>query len=407
MMENNEWESAETQSDALISATGLAASQLESTVTHPEVLSSATGLAPAPEILGQEEIDGPALVEDTASETPTTIEELEPEQQKQERKKHPSPTREALQHFRRDTRAMISLGFLIFLVLLALFGPPIYQHIGGIYNSDLQGKIGPATYHSYDHQELSKVNQGPSAQYWLGTDALGQDMLARLMQGLLISLTVAFLVEVVDVSLGVTVGVLAGYYGGWIDALLARFTDLVFAFPGLLFAILLTGVFGPTANDYFSKLPLVGGFLSNGNASLVIVSLALSLVSWPLMARYVRGLTLQIKHQQFIEAARTSGTNDVRIMLKHIIPNLFNIVIVTSTMNIAGTIIGEAGLSLLGLGVTHPGSSLGLMIADGISLLEVFPWDTLFPTIILTGIVLAISFLGDGLRDAFDPRAKG
>lgn len=328
------------------------------------------------------------------------------EDQKEPRQKHPSPQRTSFQHFRRDKRAMISLGFIIFLVLLAIVGPPIYQHIGGVYQSDLQGKIGPEIYHRYDYQELSKVSQGPSAQYPLGTDGLGEDLLARLMQGVLISIIVALLVEAVDVSMGVSIGILAGYYGGWIDTLLARFTDLMFAFPGLLFAILLTGIFGQNANDYFSKLPLVGGFLGNGNASLVLVSLALAIVSWPMMARYVRGQTLQIKQEQFVEAARTIGTSDFKIMLKHILPNLLNIVIVTATMNIAGTIIGEATLSLLGLGVIHPGSSLGLMIDDGLNLLEIHPWITVFPTIVLTAIVLAISFIGDGLRDAFDPRAK-
>ncbi|BCL81266.1 peptide ABC transporter permease [Ktedonobacteria bacterium brp13] len=318
----------------------------------------------------------------------------------------PNPFRESMQRFRRDVRAMISLGFMIFLVLLAIFGPLIYKHIGGIYPSDLQGNIGPAIYHSYDHQELSKILQGPSAQYWLGTDTLGEDLLARMMQGVLISITVALLVEVVDIGLGVTVGVLAGFYGGWIDVFLARFTDLVFAFPGLLFAILLTGIFGATANDYFSSLPIVGGFLGNGNAMLVLISLALAIVSWPLMARYVRGQTLQLRQQQFVEAAQTAGTTDFRIMLKHIVPNLLNIVVVTSTINIAGTIIGESGLSVLGLGVVHPGSSLGLMIADGSDVLSVHPWPTLFPTIVLTLIVLAISFIGDGLRDAFDPHMK-
>lgn len=327
---------------------------------------------------------------------------------KQEKKEKGSlsPLQESLQRLRRDTRAMVSLGTLLFLVLLALVGPPIYKHIGATYASDLGGQIGPVVYHSYDHQELSKQNQGPSAQYWLGTDALGHDLLARLMQGLLISLTVAFLVEVVDVVVGVTVGVLAGYYGGWVDMILARFTDLVFAFPGLLFVILLTGIFGPSANDYFSNLPLLGPLLANGNAPLVIVSLALALVLWPLMARYVRGQTLQLKQQPFIEAARTAGTSDVRIMLRHIIPNLFSIVFIASTLNVANTIIGEAGLSLLGLGVRPPGSSLGLMIADGTDTLAIHPWNVLFPTLILTIIVLAISFIGDGLRDAFDPRAK-
>ncbi|GCF06957.1 ABC transporter permease [Dictyobacter arantiisoli] len=381
----------------------------EFTATAPDTSILEIGCAPAPEILGLDTLDGPALAEDTPAEIAASHEgqgrSASPLQQ-QSSKKHPSPFGASMQQFRRDKRAMISLSVLIFLILLALFGPPIYQHIGAVYPSDLQGNIGPAVYHTYDHQELSKSSQGPSAQYPMGTDTLGEDMLARLMQGLLISLTVAFLVEVVDVGLGVTVGVLAGFYGGWIDTLLARFTDLIFAFPGLLFAILLSGIFGPTANDYFTRLPLIGPFLGNGNASLVIVSVALALVSWPMMARFVRGQTLQIRQQQFIEAARISGTRDIYIMYKHIVPNLFNIVIVTSTMNIAGTIIGEAGLSLLGLGVVHPGSSLGLMIADGMDNLDLHPWNTLFPTIILTVIVLAISFIGDGLRDAFDPRSR-
>jgi ABC-type dipeptide/oligopeptide/nickel transport system permease subunit len=351
--------------------------------------------APSATVLGQEELDTPTLTEDTE-----TLSESE------QKKKHPSPMRVSLQHLRRDTRAMISLGFILFLVLLAIVGPPIYHHIGGVYQNSNGQMIGPDVYHRYDYDEITKVNQGPSAQYLLGTDDLGADLLARLMQGVLVSLIVALLVEAVDIGMGVTIGILAGYYGGWIDTFLARFTDLIFAFPGLLFAILLTGIFGQNANDYFSNWPLIGGFLSNGNASLVLVSLALAIVSWPMMARYVRGQTLQLKQEQFVEAARTIGTSDIIIMVKHILPNLLNIVIVTATMNIAGTIIGEATLSLLGLGVVRPGSSLGLMIDDGLNLLEIHPWITVFPTIVLTAIVLAISFIGDGLRDAFDPRAK-
>ncbi|HLZ60031.1 MAG TPA: ABC transporter permease [Ktedonosporobacter sp.] len=336
---------------------------------------------------------------------PTLLREAEDVLQK--RGKEPeSPLKESLKRLRRDLRAMVSLGVFIFLIVLAIIGPPIYKSFGATYASDLGGPIGPSVYRDYAHQELSKQDQGPSAQYILGTDSLGRDLLSRLMQGLLISMVVAFLVEVVDIGLGVTIGVLAGYYGGWIDQLLARFTDLVFAFPGLLFIILLTGIFGNSADDYFAKLPVLGSFLGNGNARLVIVSLALATVIWPLMARYVRGQTLQLKQQQFVEAARTSGTSDFTIIWRHIIPNLFSIVFIASTLNVANTIIGEAGISLLGLGVQPPGSSLGLMISDTLDQVEVHPWEVLFPTIVLTIIVLAISFLGDGLRDAFDPRSK-
>lgn len=320
------------------------------------------------------------------------------------KKKPTSPLQDSLRRLRRDKRAMISLGVIVFFILLAIFGPPIYQHIGGNYTSAVNGAVyGPSDYHGYAHEELNRLNEMPSGQYWLGTDDLGRDILARLMQGILISLAVAIIVEIVDITLGITMGVLAGYYGGWLDQFLARFTDLVFAFPGLLFVILLTGIFGSAADDWFSKIPIIG---PGGNARLLLVFLALSLVIWPLMARFVRGQTLQLKEQQFVEAARTSGTKNSRIMLRHIVPNLFSIVVVASTLNIANTIVGEAGISLLGLGVQAPGSSIGLMIANATAYVSVYPWEVMVPSVTLALFVLAFSFLGDGLRDAFDPRSK-
>ena len=344
--------------------------------------------------------DVPMISEDRASEgepyTPLT----------QSPKKPLSPFQESIQRFRRDKRAVISLGVLFFLLLLAIVGPPIYKHVGGTYQADLGGMIGPDMYHSYDHQELTQQNEGPSVRYWLGTDALGRDMLARLMQGMLVSLSVAFLVQVVNIAIGLTVGLLAGYYGGWVDTILARCIDLMFAFPGLLFAILLTSIFNASVTDALTSWPLIGPFLTNGNATLVLVSLALALVAWPLMARYVRGQVLQLKQQQFIEAARASGTRNIYIILQHIIPNLFSLVLIISSLSIVGTIIGEASLSFLGLGVRAPGSSLGLMISDGRDTLEIFPWNALLPIIVLTIIVLAVSFVSDGLRDAFDPRTQ-
>jgi ABC-type dipeptide/oligopeptide/nickel transport system permease subunit len=321
-----------------------------------------------------------------------------------EQKKSPTPLQDSLRRLRRDTRAMISVGVIMLFVLIPLAGPIIYQHIGGPYRSTLSGAIiGPDQYHNPFHQELDRLDEGPSFQYLLGTDAIGRDLLARLMQGMLVSLTVAILVEVVDIVLGILVGVLAGFFGGWIDQFLARFTDIMFAFPGLLFAILLTGIFGEAADSAFSNIPLIG---ANGDARLILVSLALAFTAWPLMARYVRGQTLQLKEQQFVEAARTAGTDNARIIFRHIVPNLFSIVVVASTLNIAGTVVGEAGLSLLGLGVQPPGSSIGLMISDATGLIDVHPWEILLPSFTLAIIVLAFSFLGDGLRDAFDPRSK-
>ncbi|WP_297159736.1 ABC transporter permease [Thermogemmatispora sp.] len=325
------------------------------------------------------------------------------EEEADQERRAASPWRESLRRLRRDKRAMASLGLIIFFVLVAFFGPPIYQHIGGVYQSPQNGPVPASVYHSYYHEELIRQDEGPSAQYWLGTDDLGRDILARLMQGMLVSIIVAALVEVVDIGLGLTVGVLAGYFGGWIDQVLARFTDLMFAFPGLLFAIMLTGIIGPGASDALAKLPIIG---PNGNGRLLLVSLALAITVWPLMARYVRGQTLQLKEQQFIEAARTSGSSNLRIIFRHIIPNLMSIVVVASTLNISNTIIGEAGISLLGLGVQAPGSSLGLMISDATPYINTHPWEILVPTTVLALIVLAFSFLGDGLRDAFDPRSK-
>ncbi|HYB00633.1 MAG TPA: ABC transporter permease [Ktedonobacteraceae bacterium] len=360
----------------------------------------------------------------TDSDLSTTLGDNELKELKEPLKKPPTPFHESMRRLRRDKRAMASIGVIIFFILLAIFGPFIYQHIGGIYNSPIAGPIGPNVYHTFYHQELSRqdelpswvyyfysdltpadmqARQLPSFQYWLGTDQLGRDILARLMQGILISITVALLVEVVDVGAGITVGVLAGFNGGAIDQVLARFTDIVFAFPGLLFIILVSGIWGEWADTALSNIPVIG---ANGNARLLVVSFALAFVAWPLMARYVRGQTLQLKEQQFIEAARTSGTSNFRIMLRHITPNLFSIVVVAATLNIVGTIVGEAGISLLGLGVQPPGSSLGLMISDAQPSVATHPWEILVPTVVLTIFVLAFSFLGDGLRDAFDPRSK-
>jgi oligopeptide transport system permease protein len=320
-----------------------------------------------------------------------------------ETKKSPTPLQDSLRRLRRDVRAMVSISIIGLFIVIALIGPPIYQHIGGTYQSAFNGTIGPEVYHTYDHQELDRLDELPSAQYWLGTDDIGRDILARLMQGMLISLAVAILVEVIDITLGILVGVLAGFFGGWIDQLLARFTDIMFAFPGLLFVILLTGIFGSWADDNLSRIPVIG---PNGNARLLLVSFGLALTTWPLMARYVRGQTLQLKEQQFVEAARTSGTTNVGIILRHIIPNLFSIVVVVATLDISGTIIGEAGISFLGLGVKPPGSSIGLMIASASQFVDTHPWEVLVPSIVLALIVLSFSFFGDGLRDAFDPRSK-
>lgn len=314
-----------------------------------------------------------------------------------------SPTQESLRILRKDKRAMISIGVLLFFILVALFGSFIYQRIGAPYASPLNGVVPAAIYHNPYHQELGRQDEFVSSQYWLGTDDLGRDLLARLMQGLQVSIMVAIIVETVVLVLGVTIGILAGYYGGWIDLILARFIDFIFAFPSFLFIVLLSSIFGPWADDHLQNIPVIG---TNGDARLIIVSLALALTAWPLVARFVRGKTLEIKQQPFVEAARVCGTSNARVIRHHILPHLFDTIVLLVTLDIGAIIIGEAGISLLGLGVQPPGSSLGLMIAEGAGVIDTHPWEILLPSFVLTMIVISLSFLGDGIQRAFDPQRK-
>jgi oligopeptide transport system permease protein len=310
-----------------------------------------------------------------------------------------SPLRDSLYRFRRDRRAMGSLVILSLMVVVAFILPIIYQHIGPIIcEKNCFVHLGPDVYHTAEHvgSNLESYDQGPSSLHWLGTNSQGQDLLARLLDGVRVSIEVSILVVgVLDVGLGIFFGVLAGYFGGLIDALLARFTDIVFAFPGLLFAVLATAIFGQQAQ------------VAWGNTGrLILVSLTLGITIWPQMARYVRGQTLQLKEQQFVEAARTIGTTSRQIITRHIIPNIASLIIVAATLDIAGTVVNEGVLSLLGLGVQAPASSLGVMINEELSYLPYHPWEDLLPAFVLTVIVLALSFIGDGLRDALDPRSK-
>ncbi|HEU0027796.1 MAG TPA: ABC transporter permease [Ktedonobacterales bacterium] len=310
-----------------------------------------------------------------------------------------SPTQASLRRLGRDRRAMIFAAITLTIVVLAYVGPLIYTRVGpnitgGVTGTDV---LTPAQYHNYVQTDTSRQDLYPSFSiiHPLGTDAIGRDILARLMAGVNVSIEVAILVEILDVGLGVTIGTLAGYYGGWLAMFLERFTDIMFAFPGLLFAILAAATLGTAFSNRFG-LP----------GRLILVALALGVAVWPFMARLVRGQTLQLREQQFIEASRTVGSSNVRIIVQHIVPNLFNIVVVAAVLDMVVTIVAEAIISLLGLGVQTPGSSLGLMINDAIQQIYVNPWEVVWPTLVLAILVLAFSFVGDGVQDAFNPRTK-
>ncbi len=310
-----------------------------------------------------------------------------------------SPMQASLRRLGRDRRAMFFAALTLLIVVVAYVGPLLYTQVGPPITGGVTGTetLTPLQYHNYTQVDVTREDMYPSFSiiHPLGTDAIGRDILARLMAGVNISIEVAILVEVLDVGLGVGIGALAGYYGGWLATFLDRFTDIMFAFPGLLFAILAAATLGPAFQNRFG-LP----------GRLILVSLALGIAVWPFMARLVRGQTLQLREQQFIEASKTVGTSNFQIILSHIVPNLFNIVVVAAVLDMVGTIVSEAVISLLGLGVQPPGSSLGLMINDGIQQIYINPWEVLLPTIVLTVLVLAFSFVGDGVQDAFNPRTK-
>ncbi len=287
---------------------------------------------------------------------------------------------------RRDPIAFASLIFIIIAIALAVVGPAIY---GQLISPQLQ------QYRSYDYQDYVNINSWPSAIHWLGADALGRDTLTRLLLGLRVSLAVAAFVEIINVGLGGALGLMAGNFGGFIDFVVSRVADMLFAFPGLLLAILVSAVFGTAAQN-----------LAGDTGRLLLVSGALALVSWPLMARYVRAQTLSLREQEYVLAARSIGASDVGIMLRHILPNVVGLIITATTLDVSSVVLNEAVLSLLGLGIQTPGSSLGIMITQAIPALERNPFQVFVPSAVLTLLVLSFSFLGDGIRDALDPQSR-
>lgn len=242
-------------------------------------------------------------------------------------------------------------------------------------------------------QDLSATLQAPSSAHRLGTDELGRDILSRLLYGARISLQVALMVEAVVLTIGVTVGLVAGYFGGWIESVLMRLTDVLLAFPDVLLAILLLGTLGAAA--------------AKPELSLLLVVFSLGITGWPPLARLVRGQVLSLRKREFVEAAIAMGASHSRILLRHILPNLLSPIIVAVTVDAAGVILAEATLSFLGIGIQRPYPSWGRMINDALEYYRTEPRLLVGPALCLSLTVLALNFLGDGLRDALDPRKRG
>lgn len=277
-----------------------------------------------------------------------------------------SLTQDAIARLRKNKMAMLSLYFLLGLMLIALLTPWIAPY-------------------SYEEQNLELGASPPSVAHWLGTDILGRDQLTRIMYGSQISLAVGFIATAVALTIGVVWGATAGFVGGRTDEFMMRIVDALYALPFTIFIILLTVVFG---------------------SSLLLLFLAIGAVEWLTMARIVRGQVLAIKQQEFVEAAVSMGLSPWRIISRHLIPNVLGPVIVYTTLTIPSVILLESFLSFLGLGVQPPASSWGSLISSGVETMEEYPWLLFFPGLVLTLTLFSLNFLGDGLRDALDPRAS-
>jgi peptide/nickel transport system permease protein len=271
--------------------------------------------------------------------------------------------------FLRHRLAVASLIFLIFLILLAIFAK----------------RVSP---YAYDELDLFNIAQAPTRQghHWFGTDLLGRDYLSRVIYGLRTSLWVAMLVAGLTTAIGTTIGSIAGYYGGTVDNLLMRFTDLVLTLPTL--AVLLTA----------------SVFLGNGDP--VRVGIILAFLFWTGLARIVRGIFLSLREKEFVEAAKAAGAGDARIIVRHLLPNAVGPIIVSMTLIIAAAILVEAALSFLGFGIQPPTPALGKLIADGQTQGLESWWLVTFPGLVIVVIALAVNFIGDGLRDALDPTQR-
>jgi peptide/nickel transport system permease protein len=274
-----------------------------------------------------------------------------------------SQTALAWRRFRHHRLALVSAGVLAILVLLCILAPVVAPY-------------------SASEQDLSSTFSAPSGDYWLGTDSLGRDQFSRLLYGGRVSLAVGAGVALLGGCIGTIVGAVAGFFGGWIDNTLMRITDFMLALPALIFLIVAARMFGD---------------------SILTVVLLVAAITWMPLARIVRGVTLSLRNQEFITAARAVGAGPVRIVGRHVLPNTVGPVVVNLTLTMAAAILLESALSFLGLGIQPPTPTWGNMLAGSKGYVQTAPWLVWFPGLLILLTVLCVNFLGDGLRDALDP----
>jgi ABC-type dipeptide/oligopeptide/nickel transport system permease subunit len=289
-----------------------------------------------------------------------------------------SPGREAWHRLRRNPVAVVCGLYIVGIVLAALFANVLTSY----------------AYDYGDTRRYASLPAPPDAYHRLGVDNLGEDVFSRLLYGARVSLGVAVLVVTIEVLIGVPLGLMAGYFGKRTDMILSRITDVMFAFPDVLLAILLRAVL-------MSGQQVVSPF-----SSLMSLCFALGVVSWPGVTRLVRGQAMALRAREFIEAARATGVRDRDIIRRHLLPNLLSPIIVQVTQDVAGVILAEATLSFLGLGVQPPYPSWGRMIYEALPYMEAHPLLLMAPSLALALTVMAFNFFGDALRDALDPRLR-
>ena len=290
----------------------------------------------------------------------------------------------------RNRLAIIGGTILILLALAALFAPYV-------------------TPKEYDEGDLRSNYATPSREYILGADFMGRDMLTRIVYGTRVSLTVGVIGATMATLIGVAFGSIAGYYGGKLDNWMMRFVDIMYGLPPLLLIILIMVYFRSASLSGTETNAIMRGIgtLDQAMGGMFVIFLGMGITSWLTVSRLVRGIILSLKEQQFIEAAHAVGAGDFRIISRHLLPNVMGPIIVAETLNIPNYILLEAFLSFIGLGVNPPTPSWGGMISEGFRGMRSYPHLVLFPGIALSVTLLAFNFVGDGLRDALDPRMRG
>jgi peptide/nickel transport system permease protein len=298
-----------------------------------------------------------------------------------------SPRQLFWERFKADKVAIASLVFIVLLILVAIFAGVIAKYLVG---------HGPNELFQSETLDEFGLPTGPSSSFWFGADESGRDVFVRILYGARTSLLVAIVATGFAMLIGVVVGVISGYFRGLTDAVVARTLDIILALPIFLFAIGIVAACGS------SKEGCVGGLIEPG---LGLVIFVIAAFSWPYIARIIRGNVLSIREREFIEASRSLGAGSTRIMFREVLPNLVAPIIVYATLLIPSNILFEAALSFLGLGVPVDTPSWGQMLADGSDVFDVAWWLMLFPGLFLIATTLAFNLLGDGLRDALDPRS--